>query len=240
MLKKRGIIPGGVIPLFSFLLVTLSALPLSAQEQELTFKQKASYSIGLQIGGNLKRDHVDLDLKTFARGVSEALKGGDTLMSRDEVAATLREFQLKQAEARTARNKSAGKTNKTEGAAFLAKNKNAKGVITTASGLQYKILRKGSGPTPKAKDEVKVHYRGTKLNGEEFDSSYHAGEPVAFALNAVIPGWTEGLQKMNVGSKYRFFIPSNLAYGTRGAGNSIGPNATLIFDVELLGIETKK
>lgn len=127
--------------------------------------------------------------------------------------------------------------NKAAGEAFLAENAKKPGVKTTASGLQYEVLTEGSGAAPKASDNVTVHYRGTTINGEEFDSSYGRGEPLTFPLNRVIPGWTEGLQLMKEGAKYRLYIPSDLAYGERGAGGVIGPNATLIFDVELIKIE---
>ncbi|MBW2412326.1 MAG: FKBP-type peptidyl-prolyl cis-trans isomerase, partial [Deltaproteobacteria bacterium] len=147
------------------------------------------------------------------------------------------EFSRQVQESRQTQMAALSEKNRADGEAFLAANKNKEGVVTTASGLQYKVLKKGDGPKPQNNDRVSVHYRGTLLDGTEFDSSYKRGKPATFQVNGVIRGWTEALQLMNVGSKYQLFIPSDLAYGTRGAGRKIGPNSTLIFDVELLGIE---
>lgn len=195
-----------------------------------TSSGRLSYALGLEIGASLKRLQTEIDLAVFARGVEDSLKGRETFLTPQEAAKVREEFMKKM------QNEFAGKSQK-GGKAFLAENKKKEGVVTTASGLQYMVLSEGNGPKPKATDRVSVHYRGTLVNGTEFDSSYKRGQPATFAVNGVIPGWTEALQIMKVGSKYRLFIPSNLAYGERGTGQQIGPNATLIFEVELLAIE---
>ena len=151
--------------------------------------------------------------------------------------ATMANFQKKAKELYDKQRQEAGEKNKVDGEAFLKENAKKEGVVSTASGLQYKVLIQGTGPIPKATDMVKVHYRGTLIDGTEFDSSFKRGQPAVFALNRVIPAWTEGVQLMKAGAKYMFFAPANLAYGERGAGQNIGPNSTLIFEVELLGIE---
>ncbi|MBF0169566.1 MAG: FKBP-type peptidyl-prolyl cis-trans isomerase [Nitrospinae bacterium] len=205
-----------------------------------TFRDKLSYSIGAQIGGNLKRDKLDLEIETVLRGVKDAFLAKGSVLTTEEMQETLVAFQQRQEKDKAAWRKSEGEKNRRAGKAFLEKNRAATGVITTASGLQYKELKKGKGPRPGLADEVKVHYRGSLIDGTEFDSSYPAGEPAVFGLNGVIPGWVEGLQLMPLGSTYRFFIPPHLAYGDRGAGTTIGPDATLIFDVELLDIRTAR
>lgn len=201
-----------------------------ADKELETDEQKLSYALGLEIGTFLKGLGTEIDLELFQRAIEDQLKGRKPLISPEEAA------QIKSASMRrmqTAKSKS----NEAEGEAYLQKNAKKKGVVTTASGLQYEVLKEGNGPKPKATDRVKVHYRGTLVDGTEFDSSYKRGSPATFAANRVIAGWTEALQLMNVGSKYRLVIPPKLAYGERGAGGRIGPNATLIFEVELLGIE---
>jgi FKBP-type peptidyl-prolyl cis-trans isomerase FklB len=199
-------------------------------------KDKVSYSIGLDIGTTLKRQVIEVNEELLNTGIQDGLSGKKPLLSEDQVKETMAAFQkeilAKQAEAK----KAAAAKNSAEAMKFLAENKTKEGVKTTASGLQYKVLKEGSGPTPKPTDTVKVNYRGTVLDGTEFDSSYKRGEPASFPVNRVIKGWTEALQLMKVGSKYQLFIPADLAYGGRGAGSDIGPNAMLIFDVELLGI----
>ncbi|MCU0285502.1 MAG: FKBP-type peptidyl-prolyl cis-trans isomerase [Acidobacteria bacterium] len=203
-----------------------------------TEKAKVSYGIGFSMGESLKPIKDEVELETVLQGLRDGLQGGDKAqMNPEDIKKTLIEFQQKQSEIMVKkRQESAGK-NKAEGEAFLKENAKKEGVVTTGSGLQYKALIQGTGPTPKATDMVKVHYRGTLLDGTEFDSSYKRGQPATFALNRVIPAWTEGVQLMKVGAKYMFFAPANLAYGERGAGQNIGPNSTLIFEVELLGIE---
>jgi FKBP-type peptidyl-prolyl cis-trans isomerase len=198
---------------------------------------KFSYALGLEIGASLKQLGAEIDMDVFARGVEDNLKGNEPLLTPQQAAEIKQEFFKKLQAERAERNKDLAEKNRKEGEKFLAENKKKDGVTTTASGLQYEVLTEGDGPTPKATDQVTVHYRGTLIDGTEFDSSYNRGEPVTFPVQGVIAGWTEALQLMKVGSKYRLFIPSNLAYGERGAGQVIGPNATLIFEVELLEIK---
>lgn len=158
-------------------------------------------------------------------------------MSEEEYRNTMANFRKEMMAKQQAQMKTKGEKNKKEGDAFLAENKDKKGIVSLPSGLQYKVIKEGEGDTPKATDKVTVHYRGTLIDGTEFDSSYGRGEPATFPVNGVIPGWTEALQLMNAGSKWQLFIPSKLAYGERGAGGKIGPNSTLIFDVELISIQ---
>ena len=202
-----------------------------------TEAQKLGYIIGMDIGASLKQQGSDLDLEALFDAIRTTYTGGAPELTPEE-AATIREAFIAQrrAAAETERQGLAAK-NGAEGEKFLAENRAKEGVQVTQSGLQYQVLEMGTGPRPVKTDKVKVHYRGTLLNGEEFDSSYARGEPISFALDKVIAGWTEGVQLMPVGSKFMFFIPPDLAYGPAGGG-PIGPNATLIFQVELLGIET--
>ena len=201
-----------------------------------TEAQKLGYIIGMDIGSSLKQQGTDLDLDTLFQAI-KATYNDEPLAMTPEEAATIREsFVAKRRAEAEADRASSGATNAAEGDKFLLENSQKDGVQMTDSGLQYEVLEMGDGPRPSATDKVKVHYRGTLLNGEEFDSSYSRGEPISFALNQVIPGWTEGVQLMPVGSKFMFYVSPNLAYGPAGGG-PIGPNATLIFQVELLGIE---
>jgi FKBP-type peptidyl-prolyl cis-trans isomerase FklB len=211
----------------------------SAQDKVVlkTDKDKVSYSIGLDIGTNFKRQSVDLDAKALAAGIADGLSGGKPLLAEDEVQKVLAEFRQQMgAKAQQAAQQLAEKNQK-EGEAFLAVNKKKKGVTTLASGLQYQVIKEGTGKIPKATDTVTTHYRGTLIDGTEFDSSYKRNEPASFPVNGVIKGWTEALQLMKVGSKWQLFIPASLAYGPQGAGQLIGPNATLIFEIELLSIK---
>ncbi len=198
---------------------------------------KFSYAIGLDVGRSLKQIGTKLDLAAFDAAVGSVIKGERPMLSPKEAVAVKRSVLKAQQEKLLAKRKDSGLKNKVAGEKFLAKNANKEGVKTTASGLQYKVLRSGNGKKPKATDSVTVNYEGRLIDGTVFDSSYKRGKPVTFPLNGVIKGWTEGLQLMPVGSKYRFFLPSKLAYGARGTGGIIGPNATLIFDVELLSIK---
>jgi FKBP-type peptidyl-prolyl cis-trans isomerase FkpA/FKBP-type peptidyl-prolyl cis-trans isomerase FklB len=201
-----------------------------------TEEQKLGYLIGMDIGSSLKQQGAAIDIDALLDAVRATYNGEATAMTPEEAAALKEQYIAeRQAEAQQAQAASASK-NAAEGDAFMLKNRNEEGVEMTDSGLQYKVLTMGDGPKPAASDRVTVHYRGTLLNGQEFDSSYSRNEPATFQLNQVIPGWTEGLQLMPQGSKFMFYIPSNLAYGPNGPP-SIGPNATLIFEVELLGIE---
>lgn len=200
-------------------------------------KDKVSYSIGLDIGTTFKKQKMELNSDALAAGVKDGLTGAKPMMNEDEVRQVMMSFSKEMNEKATVANKEAAQKNGAEGEKFLAENKNKPGVKTTASGLQYKVLKEGNGESPKETDVVVVNYRGTLIDNTEFDSSYKRGEPATFPVNKVIKGWTEALQLMKPGSKYQLFIPPNLAYGERGAGGDIGPNATLIFEVELLNVK---
>jgi FKBP-type peptidyl-prolyl cis-trans isomerase FklB len=200
-------------------------------------KEKLSYGIGTDLGRNLKRLGVDVDADLLIKGFTDAMSGAKPLMTDEEIGATLnalqQQIQRKTAQAAAA----AGEENKKAGEAFLAQNKAKQGVVTLPSGLQYKIIKAGDGKKPTASDTVECNYRGTLIDGNEFDSSYRRGQPATFGVSQVIPGWQEALQLMSVGSKWQLFVPASLAYGERGAGREIGPNSTLIFEVELLAIK---
>jgi len=200
-------------------------------------KDKASYSIGYDIGSTFKKQNVELNADALFAGFKDALAAKEAALSKEEREKTLEVFQKEMMEKQVAASKEAATKNAAEGEKFLAENKNKEGVKTTASGLQYKVLKEGSGPSPKETDTVVTNYKGTLLDGTEFDSSYKRNEPMTFPVNRVIKGWTEALQLMKPGAKYQLFIPAALAYGERGAGRDIGPNATLIFEVELLSIK---
>jgi FKBP-type peptidyl-prolyl cis-trans isomerase FklB len=209
-----------------------------------TAKQKRSYAIGADIGkkvgGQLKSQNVELDPAMVARGMRDAISGAKPAMTDEEIRATLTELRTQLQQKQAAVAKEAGEKSRQEGEAFLAANKGKEGVVTLPSGLQYKILKAGDGKKPLATDTVQCNYRGTLINGTEFDSSAkHGGVPATFPVNGVIKGWTEALQLMPVGSKWQLFIPADLAYGDRGAGGSIGPGSTLIFEVELVSIQEK-
>ena len=199
---------------------------------------KASYAIGFDIGSSLRDQKIDdLDLDIMLQGMEDAQKGAEGAMTSDEMMEALNNFQQEMMRRQQAQYETDSANNLSAGEAFLAENATKEGVMTTESGLQYRVVEEGSGRRPSATDRVTVHYRGTLIDGTEFDSSYSRGEPATFGLNQVIPGWTEGLQLMTVGSKYELFIPSDLGYGERGTqGGPIGPNATLVFEVELISI----
>jgi len=217
--------------LCAIVLVAVSLPGLAAEKAELkTDQEKNGYSVGYDIGRSVKTQLGDVDTDAMTRGLKDAIGGVAPALSDQEM----------QQRFLTMRQEAAAKVaekNKKDGEAFLAKNKGAKGVKTTASGLQYKVVTAGKGPQPKPGDTVTVNYRGTLIDGTEFDSSYKRGQPATFPLQGVIPGWTEALQLMKEGSKWMLYIPANLAYGERSAGPQIGPNSTLIFEVELLSIK---
>jgi FKBP-type peptidyl-prolyl cis-trans isomerase len=204
-----------------------------------TEKDKASYAIGVNIGKSMHKDAVDIDPTIFSRGMKDALSGGKLLLTDDEMRATLTKLQADLRVKQEAAMQKAGEINKKVGDDFLVQNKTKEGVVALPDGLQYKVLKAGTGPKPAATDQVVCNYRGTLLDGTEFDSSYKRGQPATFPVSGVIKGWTEAVQLMPVGSKWQLFIPADLAYGNRGAGPDIGPNATLIFEVELLSIQNK-
>lgn len=211
--------------------------PAGAKVPEVD-KKEVGYLVGVDIGTKLAPIHDELDLAMLVEGVRTVLDGRNPLMDKAEVDALRTEFSQRMQTRLQAHRAELAQKNKSEGSAFLAGNKQVKGVFTTSSGLQYMILRPGSGPKPKRNDQVRVNYAGKLLDGTVFDSSYNRGKSAVFGLDQVIPGWTEGLSMMPVGGKYRFWIPGDLAYGAAGTpGGPIGPDATLEFDVELLGIE---
>ncbi|WP_313919653.1 FKBP-type peptidyl-prolyl cis-trans isomerase [Tahibacter sp.] len=204
--------------------------------QELkTEKDKVSYMVGMDVGKGLASIKDEIDMAVVIQALQASVKGEKTALSQEDALKVRQDFMTKLQAKRAAEEKVKAETNKKAGDEFLAKNKSKKGVTTTASGLQYEVVKAGTGPKPKDTDTVQVHYTGTLLDGTKFDSSVDRGEPATFPLKGVIPGWTEGLQLMPVGSKYKFFIPSSLAYGENGPG-PIGPNAMLTFDVELIKI----
>ena len=206
-----------------------------------TQKDKVSYALGANLGMNLHKQSVEVDTTIVLRGLKDALAGGKLLLTDDEAKAALTQLQTDLRNKQMEKMKEAMDLNKKAGTEFLEANKAKEGVVTLPSGLQYKILTEGTGPKPTAADTVSCNYRGTLLDGTEFDSSYKRGQPASFPVTGVIKGWTEALQLMPVGSKWQLFVPSDLAYGDRGADprSGIGPAATLIFEVELLSIQEK-
>jgi FKBP-type peptidyl-prolyl cis-trans isomerase FklB len=200
-------------------------------------KDRLSYAIGMDIGNGLKSQNIDLNPEIVAQGIWDALSGGKTLMKEQEYRDTITAFKQEMQQKQKAQMKEFSEKNQKDGEKFLAENKTGEGIITLPSGLQYKVIKAGTGKSPKSSDTVTVNYRGTLINGTEFDSSYRRGQPASFKVGGVIPGWTEALQLMKVGAKWELYIPSNLAYGARGAGRNIGPNSTLIFEVELISVK---
>jgi FKBP-type peptidyl-prolyl cis-trans isomerase FklB len=215
---------------------TSSQAPLTLK----TEKEKLSYAIGLNIGESMKKDSLDIDPAVLSRAIKDAMTGGKPAMSETEAKAIITAFRSEMMKQQQAKAVAASDANKVAGEKFLAENKSKPGVVTLPSGLQYKIIKEGDGPKPTASDTVVTNYRGTLIDGTEFDSSYKRGEPATFPVGQVIKGWTEALQLMPVGSKWQLYIPANLAYGERSPGAEIGPNSTLIFDIELLSIQDKK
>jgi FKBP-type peptidyl-prolyl cis-trans isomerase FklB len=218
--------------------LTVSGMSFAADAPALQGeKEKLGYSIGMDIGATLKRQSVEVDVDALTKGLKDSYTGGKTLLTEEESRQAIVEYQkqvmAKQAEAM----KILGEKNKVDGERFLAENGKKEGVKTLPSGLQYKVITPGTGKSPKLTDTVTTNYRGTLIDGKEFDSSYKRGEPATFPVSGVIAGWTEALQLMKEGAKWQIFLPPDLAYGERGAGRDIGPNATLIFEVELISVK---
>jgi len=217
---------------FLLTIFSLSTASVWAAAELNTEKQKLSYALGAYFSQGISQQGVDMDIPAFMQAVEDVLNKAQLKLSDEEVQTVLTQYQEKLANERNA----SANNNKAAGENFLAENRKKEGVTTLPNGIQYKVLKEGTGPKPKSDSEVKVHYHGTHINGEVFDSSYDRGEPVSLSLAQVIKGWQEALPLMSVGSKYQFYIPAELAYGDRGAGTSIGPNEALVFDIELLGI----
>jgi len=216
-------------------LLAIAAVCAAATEEATlkTPKEKLSYTVGVAMGTNLKGQNMDVDPELVSKGMKDAMAGAKLMLTEDE----MKQVEIAYRTEQMAKQKADAEKNKKEGETFLAENLKKEGVKATASGLQYKVVKEGAGPKPKTTDTVTVNYRGTFIDGKEFDSSYSRNEPATFPLGGVIKGWTEGVQLMSVGSKYTFYIPSSLAYGEQGAGGIIPPNQTLIFEVELLSIK---
>jgi FKBP-type peptidyl-prolyl cis-trans isomerase len=225
-----------VCAVFSLMLVAGPAVASDPVTELKTEKQKISYALGLDLGSYFKSLETDFDLDAVYQGISASYTGGKALLTPDEAAEIQKQFAIDQQKKKMEKTKALLETNKDVAAEFLKKNKTEKGVKVTDSGLQYKVVKEGKGEKPTATDTVKVHYKGTLIDGTEFDSSYKRNEPVTFKANKVIPGWTEALQLMTPGSKYTLYLPPELAYGDRGAPPAIEPGALLIFDVELVEI----
>jgi FKBP-type peptidyl-prolyl cis-trans isomerase FklB len=226
--------------LIALLAVTFLAGQVEAQDASAlkTQKDKVSYAIGLDIGRNMKKQEIDIDSNLLFKGLKEGLSGEKPLMTDQEVSDVMNAFRKDLMAKQQERQKLQGEKNKKEGAAFLAENKKKEGVVTLPSGLQYKVIKAGTGKKPKSTESVTVNYKGTLLDGTEFDSSYKRGKPASFGVTGVIKGWTEALQLMEEGAKWQLVIPADLAYGERGPAN-IGPNSVLIFEVELVSVQEK-
>ena len=217
------------------------AFQVSAEENLVlkNQKDKVSYIIGMEIGKTFKKQSIDIDADILTRGIKDAISGEKPLLTEQEIQETMAAFQKEAMAKQVELAKALGEKNKREGEAFLVKNKEKEGVKTLSSGLQVLVIKSGTGKKPNVNDSVTTHYRGTLIDGTEFDSSYKRGQPVTFPVSGVIAGWTEALQLMEEGAKWQLFIPPNLAYGERGTGD-IGSNATLIFEIELISIQEKK
>lgn len=222
-----------------FGIILLATTVFAAEKSELTNKvDKESYAIGMDIAISLQRNNVEANPDVLGKALKDVLTGQETQLTDEEAKNILREMQQEMQAKKLEQNKALGEKNKAEGAAFLAENSKKEGVTTLPSGLQYKVVTEGTGKTPGIKDTVTVQYTGRLIDGTEFDSSQKHGQAATFAVDSVIKGWTEALQLMKEGSKWEIFIPAELAYGERGGG-PIGPNATLIFDVELISVQPK-
>lgn len=236
--SKGGVM--GMKYMFTVVLIVVFFFGVSVAGESLELneeKNRISYSVGHQVGSDFKRQGVELNPEAFVKGINDALSGKEPLMTRQEMNKTLMDLKKKIMAAQQQEKKRVAGKNLAEGKAFLSENEKKEGVKTLPSGLQYEIIKEGTGTTPKATDTVTVHYRGSLLDGTEFDSSYSRGKPATFRADRVIPGWKEALQLMKEGARWQLFIPPELAYGERGAGSKIGPNSTLIFDVELISVK---
>lgn len=232
-MKVRGVMIFGMM-----LVATAATAAMAADKLELkTDKDKVSYAIGMDMAGSLKKNDIAINPDILGKAIKDVLTDQKALLTDEEVKSTLTSLQKDMQDKQQAKMKAQGEKNKKDGETFLTENKKKEGVKTTASGLQYQVIKEGKGKAPKATDTVSVQYKGTLLDGTEFDSSYKRKEPATFPVNGVIKGWTEALQLMNEGSQWKLFIPGELAYGEAGTpGGPIGPNATLIFEVELVSI----
>ncbi|MBA3016509.1 MAG: FKBP-type peptidyl-prolyl cis-trans isomerase [Desulfobulbaceae bacterium] len=219
----------------------MATTAIAAEKMELkTPKDKVSYAIGMDMANSLKQNNIDVSPDILGKAIKDVLTGQQLVMTDDEAKASLMNLQKEMQDKQQSEMKAVGDKNVKEGDAFLAENKKKDGVKTTASGLQYQVMAEGKGKSPKETDMVTVQYKGTLLDGTEFDSSYVRGQPATFPVNGVIKGWTEALQLMKEGAKWKLFIPAGLAYGESGTqGGPIGPNATLIFEVELVSVQEK-
>jgi FKBP-type peptidyl-prolyl cis-trans isomerase FklB len=232
------------VRLFSALFLLMFVVGCAAEEAKVapevkldTPKSRISYTIGVNIGQDFKTQNMDIDTDLLLMGLKDSLTGKESRLTDEEMASEIQAFQEKMQAKMVAEMEVATAKNQAAGEAFLAENAKKDGVVVTESGLQYKVLEPGEGDSPAAADVATVHYRGTLIDGKQFDSSYDRGQPATFPVGGVIAGWTEALQLMKPGSKWQLVIPAGLAYGERGAGQDIGPNATLMFDVELISVE---
>jgi len=227
---KKSLISASLALLITMTLVTVTLAEEAKKSAFKTFDEQIGYTIGMEIGTNLKANDLDLDFDALIKGLQDGFNDNKHLMTSEEMRAT----KTKAIEKMQAKRIKITVDNLEKANAFLAENKTKKGIKTTESGLQYEVLTKGKGETPKVSDKVKVHYRGTLLDGTVFDSSYKRNEPATFQVNRLIKGWTEALQIMKAGSKWKLYVPPALAYGPNGNGPKIGPNEALIFEMELL------
>lgn len=216
--------------------ISLLSLFTCAQAQLNSVEQKASYAIGVDLAHNLRSQGIELDVSTFLQGLEDALKQQKLKLTNEQMAEAIETFSRNLEEKKQAKLQTAAKTNAQRGKEFLAQNKSKPNIIRLESGLQYRIIEPGKGNTPTENDVIIAHYRGTLIDGTEFDSSFSRGTPIEFKLNNVIPGWQEALKRMSPGAKWEIFVPAELAYGERGAGNIIGPNETLIFEIHFIAI----
>jgi FKBP-type peptidyl-prolyl cis-trans isomerase FklB len=230
------------LQLIAVLGILVLAFQVSAEENLVlkSQKDKVSYIIGTEIGKNFRKQSVDIDPDILTRGIKDAISGKQPLLTEQEVQETMAAFQKEMMAKQEELAKKLGEKNKKEGETFLAENRKKEGIKTLPSGLQYKVVKAGTGKKPKLTDTVTAHYRGTLIDGTEFDSSYRRGKPASFPVSGVIPGWTEALQLMEEGTKWQLFIPPHLAYGEQGKGGVVEPNATLIFEIEVISIQEKK